>query len=155
MTPIIGVRISWLIAARNADFARLACSASSRASRACSCASSRSAMSRSIAAAIALKSVGELLELGRGADLRAAAIVAAGDVARRRDELPERAHRQAAEHEERRDPGRPRSVPRIPICAPSRRPLRAARRSASREVRASTRPVKRSTASMIRRFSRR
>ena len=30
-TPFIGVRISWLIAARNADFARFACSASSRA----------------------------------------------------------------------------------------------------------------------------
>ncbi|MOA28202.1 hypothetical protein D3C78_1491280 [compost metagenome] len=30
-TPFIGVRISWLMAARKADLARLACSASSRA----------------------------------------------------------------------------------------------------------------------------
>ena len=35
MTPFIGVRISWLIAARNSLFARLAASASSRASAIC------------------------------------------------------------------------------------------------------------------------
>ena len=33
MTPFMGVRISWLIVARNADFASAACSASSLASR--------------------------------------------------------------------------------------------------------------------------
>ena len=33
-TPFIGVLISWLMAARKADFARVACSAASRASRA-------------------------------------------------------------------------------------------------------------------------
>ncbi len=30
-TPVSGVRISWLIAARNSDFARLACSAAASA----------------------------------------------------------------------------------------------------------------------------
>ena len=54
VTPIIGVRSSWLIAARNVDFARLACSAASRATTASCSARSRAAMSDSIAAAISL-----------------------------------------------------------------------------------------------------
>jgi len=44
ITPFIGVRISWLIVARNADFARLPCSASARA-----CVNSAMSALRSIA----------------------------------------------------------------------------------------------------------
>ena len=55
VTPIIGVRISWLIAARNDDFARLASSAARRASTASCSARSRAATSDSTAAAISLK----------------------------------------------------------------------------------------------------
>ena len=54
VTPIIGVRISWLMAARNVDFARLACSAVRRASTASRSARSRAATSDSTASAISL-----------------------------------------------------------------------------------------------------
>ncbi len=54
VTPIIGVRISWLIAARNVDFARLACSATLLAATASPSACLRAATSASIAAAIEL-----------------------------------------------------------------------------------------------------
>ncbi len=43
MTPLSGVRISWLIVARNSDLARDACKASSRASAISSAAQERSA----------------------------------------------------------------------------------------------------------------
>ena len=45
-TPFIGVRISWLIVARNWDLARLAASACSRARTSSACARLRSVMSR-------------------------------------------------------------------------------------------------------------
>ena len=48
-TPFIGVRISWLIVARNCDLARLAASASSRARTSSASARLRSVMSRKIA----------------------------------------------------------------------------------------------------------
>ncbi len=49
MMPFIGVRISWLIVARNSDLVRLAASARSRAvSRLCRCARIRLAISRVI-----------------------------------------------------------------------------------------------------------
>ena len=99
MTPIIGVRISWLIDARNVDFARLACSASSRASAACACASSRRAMSCPIADAIALKSVASCSSSDAPRISARRAVVAPGDVARRGDELAQRAHRQPPEQE--------------------------------------------------------
>ena len=44
-TPFIGVRISWLMLARNSLFARLAASAASRAPRSASCALTRSVTS--------------------------------------------------------------------------------------------------------------
>ena len=87
VTPIIGVRISWLIAARNVDFARLACSAELARRGGLRRASSRAAMSDCIAAAISLNRAATLLELG-GARISPAAVVAAGDPPRRRDELP-------------------------------------------------------------------
>ena len=55
VTPIIGVRISCDMAARNDDLARLACSAASRATTASCSARSRASTSASIAAAISLK----------------------------------------------------------------------------------------------------
>jgi hypothetical protein len=53
-TPVIGVRISWLMAARNVDFARFARSAASRAATASLSARSRADESASIARAISL-----------------------------------------------------------------------------------------------------
>ena len=49
ITPFIGVRISWLIVATNADLARLACSASWRACSRSAMMRTRSPMSRRIA----------------------------------------------------------------------------------------------------------
>ena len=54
VTPIIGVRISWLIAARNVDLAWLASSAACRALTASRSARSRAPTSDSIASAISL-----------------------------------------------------------------------------------------------------
>ena len=49
MTPLIGVRISWLIVATNSDFSRDASSASSRAAASAASVSRRSVMSRAAA----------------------------------------------------------------------------------------------------------
>ena len=51
MTPFIGVRISWLMVARNSDLSRDASSALSRARMRASSASLRSLMSRAITVA--------------------------------------------------------------------------------------------------------
>ncbi len=48
ITPFIGVRISWLIVARNSDLARDACSAASRAASSSSCARCWSISSRAV-----------------------------------------------------------------------------------------------------------
>ncbi len=112
VTPIIGVRISWLIAARKVDFARLACSAAWRAASASCSARSRAAMSDSNGVGHLVERARDVLELGDARIVRALGVVAARDPARRDDQLAKRAERDresttiaatAEDHDQRED----------------------------------------------------
>ena len=98
VTPIIGVRISWLMAARNVDFAWLARSAAPASldgrllgTRAARCV-------RLDRRAHLVEGVRDTLELPHRADLGAVRVVAVGDAPGRRDEPGERADRESRQH---------------------------------------------------------